>query len=369
MAIATFSDIVAALANDDPEAEAVLLGEGLACRRAQVGPTVFFRGLIEFSNVCRKDCHYCGIRRSNRRVQRYTMDPEAIADDAALAFEQQYGSIVLQSGERTDRVFVDFVEDVLLRIHRRTSGLLGVTLSLGEQSVDTYRRWFEAGAHRYLLRIETSQEALYRSIHPSDHRFQNRLDSLDRLRSIGYQVGTGVMIGIPGQTVEDLARDVLFFEAQDIDMLGMGPFIVHQDTPMADAEDSEALRAWRFHLALRMVAVCRLYLKDVNIAASTAMQALHPQGREMALQAGANIIMPNVTRVGYREHYQLYDNKPCLTESPGDCRDCIRARIRSVGDEPGDLSWGDSPHYARRVLDPLLARDVSPGRVSEPDDA
>jgi len=196
-----------------------------------VGRTAWFRGLIEFSNICSKDCYYCGIRRSNKEVQRFTLPEQKIINSAVWSWNAGYGSAVLQSGERSDPEFVDMIERVLKEIKQQTNQELGITLCLGEQSEATYQRWFNAGAHRYLLRIETSNPELYAKLHPSDHSYNRRIECLDLLRRTGYQVGTGVMIGLPMQTTADLAADLMFFKRQDIDMIGMGPYIFHSATP------------------------------------------------------------------------------------------------------------------------------------------
>ena len=314
----------------------------------QVGKQVYFRGIIEFSNICAKNCYYCGIRRDNTVFKRFSMTESEILECAKLAHDYRYGSIVLQAGERNDSDFVDFVENVVGKIKEMSEGRLGITLSLGEQNPETYRRWFDAGAHRYLIRIETSNRNLYHALHPEGHDFDRRLACISMLRKIGYQVGTGVMISLPGQTVENLADDILFFKELDVDMIGMGPYIVHHDTPLADkVTDFDPARQLR--LGLNMIAATRMALKDVNIAATTALQALDPRGRELGLRAGANIIMPNITHTRYRSAYQLYDNKPCLDENAGLCRACLSHRIDSIGEEIGYSEWGDSPHYFKRT--------------------
>ncbi|MDZ4165001.1 MAG: [FeFe] hydrogenase H-cluster radical SAM maturase HydE [Smithellaceae bacterium] len=311
-----------------------------------VGNKVYFRGLIEFSNICRKNCFYCGIRRDNDKVERFEMTAEEILSAAKWAYESGYGSVVLQAGEREDKKYISFVEKILQEIKKFSHGELGVTLSLGEQSRDTLERWFEAGAHRYLLRIETSNGELYRRLHPDDHDFASRLQTLKHLAEIGYQVGTGVMIGLPGQTTEDLADDILFFKEQDVAMIGMGPYVIHRDTPLGQ-EFRGSLRSndEQLTLALKMIAVTRIYLRDVNIASATALQALNETGRELGLQAGANIIMPNITDVKYRASYQLYDGKPCINENASHCINCLRSRISAIGEEIAFGQWGDSPHF------------------------
>jgi len=320
-----------------------------AVKTRYVGKKVYFRGIIEFSNVCRKNCFYCGIRKDNQNLVRYSMGLDEIVESARWAWEAGYGSVVLQSGERKNRTFTAFIEKVVKRIKQVSSGELGITLSVGEQDEDTYRRWFDAGAHRYLIRIETSNEALYRRLHPADHSFSERLKSLEALKAVGYQTGTGVMIGLPGQTMEDLADDILFFEKMDVAMIGMGPYLPHGDTPLYGEGSSLAITTEDLlDLSLKMIATTRIYLKDVNIASTTALQALVPTGREMGLLAGANIIMPNITDVQYRSLYQLYDNKPCINENSETCVSCLGTRINSIGETIGYREWGDSPHFKNK---------------------
>jgi biotin synthase len=343
----TRNEIAFLLALHERDEIEMLYAAAYAAKCANVAPKVYLRGIIEFSNLCEKDCNYCGIRRSNKRVKRFAMSKDEIVSSALWAWQNRYGSVVLQSGERQDDAFIDFVEDVLRAIKNQTNNELGITISLGEQSCETYRRWFAAGAHRYLLRIETSNAAIYRQLHPADHSFEQRVACLAYLREAGYQVGTGVMIGLPGQSLYDLADDVLFFKQHDIDMIGMGPFIPHHDTPMAaelDGYDSEA----QLTLGLKMVAVTRLVLRDVNIAAATALQALKYDGRELGLKAGANIIMPNISETKYREAYQLYDNKPCLDENSMQCRACLTGRVLKIGEVIDFGKWGDSPHFSQK---------------------
>ncbi len=315
------------------------------------GNKVYYRGLVEFSNVCALDCRYCGIRRSNTKVQRYTVSEDAIVEAARWCAGVRYGSLVLQSGERHDSDFVDLVERVVRRVKLETVSPslpdgLGVTLCVGEHSLETYRRFREAGAHRYLLRIETTNPALFQAIHPGDQTLDSRLRSLDALREAGFQVGTGVMIGLPGQTPEMLADDLLFYRRHDFDMYGMGPFIPHKDTPMGSAaimDDAERTR-----MGLMMIALTRLLTKDTNIAATTALQALDPVGREKGLTFGANVLMPQLTPLEFRENYLLYENKPCVDEDRDECLNCLRRRVEMVGRVVGFDEWGDSLHFAAR---------------------
>lgn len=313
-----------------------------------VGNKVFFRGIIELSNICRKDCFYCGLRKSSHSQKRYMMPREEIVESALWAYENRYGSIVLQSGERNDAEFISFIEETLREIKEKTDGKLGITISLGEQSEDTYRRWFDAGAHRYLLRIEESNRELYKTIHPDDplHDYDARLNCIRTLQKVGFQTGTGVMIGLPGQTLLDLADDILFFKSLDVDMIGMGPYIVCDGTPLASKiPDFEAIKNEQFLLGLKMIAVTRIVLKDVNIASTTALQALQDDGRELGLKAGGNVIMPNITPLKYRHDYQLYEDKPCLDENAEISRDNLERRIRSIGEEIAYGEWGDPHHF------------------------
>ena len=351
----TREDLIALLKIEKEDELQALFEKAYAVKEQYIGRVSHYRGLIEFSNYCIKDCKYCGIRKSNPLVDRFSMNKEEILKMAQWAFDNQYGSVTLQSGERIDQGFVDFTTDVISSIKELSNGKLGMTLCMGEQSDEVYKKWFEAGGHRYLLRIETTNKELYEKIHPQNelHSFEKRVACLKSLRKIGYQVGTGVMIGIPGQTIEDLADDILFFKDMDIDMIGMGPYIVHKDTPIGQEAISQGIdtqedRKRRFLLGLKMIAVTRIFLKDVNIAATTALQALDPLGREKGLKAGGNILMPIITLEDYREKYQLYNNKPCIEDNADQCRACLTRRVMSVGEEVGFGEFGDSKHFFRR---------------------
>ena len=351
-------ELAALLAIEDAALLQALYDCAYEVKARYVGRVAYFRGIIECGNICVKDCYYCGIRRGNAKVERFSMDEEEIFRAALWAFRADYGSCVIQSGERRDEPYLSMIERVVRRIREATGGKLGITLSLGEQPEEVYRRWREAGAHRYLLRIETSNPELYAKIHPPDHSFAERVECLRRLRRTGWQVGTGVMIGLPGQTLEDLADDILFLKGMDVDMVGMGPYIPHGDTPMGrevPAYSGERKRA-ALRLGLKMIAATRIALKDVNIAAATALQALEHTGREQGLRCGANIIMPNVTETRYRPNYQLYDNKPCTDENSSMCRGCLSGRIKGIGETVGFGEWGDSPHYRRRAAAALSAK-------------
>ncbi len=316
------------------------------------GNNVYYRGLIEFSNSCALDCAYCGIRRSNTKVVRYTVSEDEIIKASRWCADVHYGSLVLQSGERHDDQFIDFVERVTKKIKQATVSSvlpegLGVTLCVGEHTLETYNRFRAAGAHRYLLRIETTNEKLFKSIHPTEQNLDSRLQCLDYLKRAGFQVGTGVMIGLPGQTPEMLADDLLFYKKYDFDMFGMGPFIPHMDTPMGRLKvmsDKE-----RTHLGLMMIALTRLLTKDTNVAATTALQALDPVGREKGLSFGANVLMPQLTPTEFRESYLLYENKPCLDEEKEDCLTSLTKKVETVGRVVAQDQWGDSKHFTART--------------------
>ena len=322
----TTDEILALLRTDRPDD---LFAAAYAEKCTRVGKRVSLRGLIEFSNVCGKNCYYCGIRAGNAKVARYRLSEDEIVAAARQAERARYGSVVLQSGEVASEANTAFVERVVSRLHAEFGDALGVTLCLGEQSEETYRRWRAAGAHRYLLRIESSNPELYAKLHPASHSWQARVDCLRTLKRLGYITGSGVMIGVPGQTLEDLAGDIAFFAQEDLDMIGMGPFIPHPDTPLG--EGLAMTPDWKRHqveLGCRMIAVARLALKDVNIAATTALEALDPQGREKGLLAGANVMMPNVTPAKWRGDYKLYSDKPCQDESADLVGDVLERRIR-----------------------------------------
>ncbi len=328
-----------------------LFQQSQAIKEKYIGKKVYFRGLIEYSNICAKNCLYCGIRRENKKLERYTMTNEEVIHAAEFAYKNNYGSIVLQSGEITSPSFTSTITLLLKEIKKLSDGKLGITLSLGEQSEETYRQWFEAGAHRYLLRIESSTPELYHKIHPNDelHSYEHRLKCLYNLKKIGYQVGTGVMIGLPYQTYEHLANDLLFMKELDIDMCGMGPYIEHVETPLYKLSSTLMQLEDRYELTLKMIAILRIMMKDINIASTTALQAIDPIGREKAITIGANIIMPNITPQKYRDKYFLYDNKPCADEDAEDCIRCLEMRIKFAGGEIGYGEWGDSKHFKNKL--------------------
>ena len=326
---------------------ASLAARAYAVKTEVWGKRVALRGLVEVSNVCARNCLYCGIRRGNAKTARYRMDEDEILAAVAWAAENRYGSVVLQSGETDDEPSALFFERVLRRIRAELGDGIGITLSLGERHRDVYRRWLDAGANRYLLRIETSDPELFARIHPAEQSWRTRLECLRTLRHLGYITGSGVMIGLPGQDVDSLARDIEFLRDEGVDMVGMGPYIAHPDTPLA-AEAPRLAREQLLDLSLRMIAAVRLAIPDANIAATTALQAIDPEGREKGLLAGANVVMPNITPRKYRGDYLLYPGKPCTEEDSELCRGCLERRVKSIGEE---IAWGercDPVHFARR---------------------
>ena len=321
-----------------------------------VGKKVYYRGLIEMSNICSKNCYYCGIRLDNKNAERYDISDAEILDAVKFAHESKYGSIVLQAGEISSPKFTKRISNLLKQIKEISNNELGITISLGEQPDEVYKEWFESGAHRYLLRIESSNPDLYYKLHPKNekHDFEIRLACLKSLQNIGYQTGTGVMIGLPFQTYSDLADDLFFMKEFDIDMCGMGPYIEHKDTPLYKYNNLLMPIEDRFTLSLKMISLLRILMKDINIAAATALQAIDPIGREKAIKVGANIIMPNVTPGMYRDSYKLYENKPCTDEEATDCTNCMEIRIGITGDEIGYGEWGDSIHHIKRIQQGLV---------------
>ena len=314
-----------------------LMSRAYAVKARVWGKRVALRGLVEISNICAKNCLYCGIRRGNTKTVRYRMSEDEVFAAVAWAAENRYGSVVLQSGEVADEANALFVERILKRVRAELGDSPGITLSLGEQPDNVYRRWLDAGATRYLLRIETSDPVIYARIHPAGHSWQARRQCLRSLRRLGYITGTGVMIGLPGQDEDSLAHDIAFFRDEGVDMVGMGPYIAHPDTPLA-AEAPRLGRERLLELSLRMIAAVRLAIPDANIASTTALQAIDPEGREKGLLAGANVIMPNITPRKYRGEYLLYPGKPCVGEDSELCRGCLERRVKSIGEE---IAWGE----------------------------
>ena len=289
-------------------------------RKENVGDEVHLRGLIEFSNICKRTCKYCGLRCENKDIDRYRIEPDDIIFYAQKAVDMGYKTIVLQSGE--DEYYS---RELLCKIIKGIKTLdVALTLSIGERCFDDYKAFKVCGADRYLIRIETTDKELYKKMHPR-MSFENRVRCLKDLGKLGYEVGTGCLVGLPGQTIESLANDILFFKEINADMVGIGPFIAHPHTPLKDCLNGD------FTLALKVMALTRILLKNINIPATTAMETLNPNGRIIALQSGANVVMPNVTTTEYRAKYEIYPNKICINENPSQCFNCVSGKIRSIG--------------------------------------
>ena len=333
-----------AVTGDDEKA---LFGHAEKVKDENVGNTVYLRGLIEFSNICEKNCYYCGIRRDNSDTHRYCLTHDEAIESVRFAHENGFGSVAIQSGELSSKAFTEKIDLLLKEAMRITNGEIGITLSCGEQSEDVYRRWFENGAQRYLLRIESSTPELYKKLHPNNelHSYTNRINALESLKKCGYQVGTGVMIGLPFQTAEHLANDLLFMKQLDIDMCGMGPYIEHARTPLYEHKSQLLPLQKRLNLSLKMVALLRILMPDINIAATTALQTIEKNGRERAIQVGANVLMPNITPKKYRDDYFLYENKPVSAQSDEDELRFLEERLKNIGHEIGYFRQGNSKHY------------------------
>ncbi|MCC6444923.1 MAG: [FeFe] hydrogenase H-cluster radical SAM maturase HydE [Armatimonadetes bacterium] len=327
-----FKDEIAVLLRLEDRAEMVKLFQAADSVRKRVhGDAVHLRGIIEFSNRCARQCVYCGLRAPNPELHRYRMEPEEIIEIARQAVALGYKTVVLQSGED-----IWYDPEKMCHIIREIKAMdVVITLCMGEKSHEEYRHYREAGADRYLLKHETADPALYASLHP-DMQFENRIRCLEWLRELGFQVGSGNMVGIPGQTPEILAEDILLMKRLDVEMAGIGPFIPNADTPLASHPRGN------LDMTLKTLATARLLMPGAMLPATTATGTLDPFGRQKALKAGANVVMPNVTPLHYRQHYQIYPDKICLGEEPGDCRDCIQAIIQSLGRTVG-TDAGHSP--------------------------
>ena len=288
-------------------------------REKYKGNDVHIRGLIEFTNICKNDCHYCGLRCSNKKAERYRLTSQEIMECVKRAINGGFKTIVLQGGE--DNFFdCDKVCDIIKNIKKFDVAL---TLSIGERTFDEYKAFKNAGADRYLMRIETTDKNLYKNLHPN-MSYENRVKCLYNLKELGFETGSGSLVGLPNQTNESLADDILFFKKLNADMIGIGPFIAHNQTPLRNEKKDN------FGISLKVMALTRLLLPDINIPATTAMETLRPNGRIIALQSGANVVMPNMTDLEYKRKYELYPNKICINESADKCVNCIKNKILSI---------------------------------------
>lgn len=314
-------EIICLLEAKEPEQYRQLYAAADVLRQRTMGDGVHLRAIIEFSSYCERNCCYCGLRRDNRTLQRYRMTPEAIVETALAAARLGFKTIVLQSGEEHRWSAADLCEIVS---SIKSQADVAITLCIGERTYKEYAALFAAGADRYLLKHETANPKLYAQLHPDLH-YDRRIQCLYWLRDIGYQVGAGNIIGLPGQTLEDIARDILLMQELDVEMAGIGPFIPHPQTPLAGAPPGD------LELVCKTVAITRLLLPYIHLPATTATGTIDPMGREKVLQVGANVVMPNVTPTQYRPYYEIYPNKICVGEQALDCRRCIERRIHSIG--------------------------------------
>lgn len=300
-----------------------LFEKASAVRERVYGKNIYIRGLIEFTNYCKNNCFYCGIRRGNKNAQRYRLSKEDILNCAAYGYKLGFRTFVLQGGEDsyyTDEMLCDIVKCI-----KANHPDCAVTLSLGERSPESYKKLRLAGADRYLLRHETADKAHYAKLHPGEMSFENRISCLENLKALGYQVGAGFMVGSPYQTDENLADELLFLKKLKPHMVGIGPFIPHKDTPFKDSPSGTAEKT------LFMLGLIRLTLPNVLLPATTALGTIDPLGREKGIRAGANVVMPNLSPVDVRKKYMLYDNKICTGDEAAQCIECLKKRIESVG--------------------------------------
>ncbi len=354
------SEILSWLQETDPARLNELWQRADQTRQQNVGGEVHLRGLVELSNYCVRLCAYCGLRAGNQALQRYRMSDDEVLDCARMAVGFGYGTLVMQSGE-DPQLTAERVSGLVQRVKAETP--LAVTLSLGEWSEEEYVAWRTAGADRYLIRFETSNRELYDRIHPPHaSRRVDRLEILATLRRLGYEVGSGVMIGVPGQTYDDLADDIELFGRLSLDMIGVGPYLRHPETPLADREDWPDAPEGRQVpadelMTYKVIALARLVCPRANIPATTALATINTkQGRELGLVRGANVVMPNLTPPKYRALYEIYPDKACVAETGEACHHCLSGRIFSIGRVPGK-GRGNSPNYEAR-------RDGSPTQAS-----
>ena len=330
----SIDEFVMILESNSEELRTKLANEADLVRKSVFGTDVYIRGLIEFSNYCKNDCYYCGIRKSNKNAKRYRLTEEDIMSCCENGYALGFRTFVLQGGE--DPYYNDDrMESIVKRIREKYPDC-AITLSLGERSPESYERLFHAGADRYLLREETADSSHYHLLHPEEMSFENRMECLRNLREIGYQTGCGFMVGSPYQTKENLAKDLYFIQEFRPQMVGIGPYITHADTPFANEKNGT------LEDTLLLISILRLIEPKLLLPATTSLGTIHPLGREMGIKAGANVVMPNLSPVSVRKKYMLYDNKICTGDEAAECVHCMDRRMESAGYKVV-ISRGDFP--------------------------
>ena len=323
--ILTKEEFITLLSSLSKEDKLYLRERAQLTARKQFGNKIYTRGLIEFTNYCKNDCYYCGIRRSNRIVERYRLTNEEILSCCKEGYELGFRTYVLQGGEDGHYSDDDIVE--IIQMIKEHFPECAITLSIGEKSYESYLKYYKAGADRYLLRHETASDDHYRKLHPENLTLQNRKRCLQDLKAIGYQVGAGFMVGSPYQTVENIAEDLLFLKELDPQMIGIGPFLPHHETPFAEQEKGT------LEQTLILLSILRLLIPNVLLPATTALGTIHPNGREQGILSGANVVMPNLSPTSVRKKYELYDNKICTGDEAAECRSCLDRRMKKIGYE------------------------------------
>lgn len=321
--VLTKDEYIALIENAQEADRNLLFEKARTVREQYYQKDVYIRGLIEFTNYCKNNCYYCGIRCQNHAVERYRLLPDEILACVEEGYELGFRTFVLQGGEDLQYSVKD-IGRLICEIKKRHSDC-AVTLSVGEREHNVYQYWFDCGADRYLLRHETATKEHYEKLHPDDLSFEHRINCLYDLKEIGYQVGAGFMVGSPYQTTEYLANDILFLKKLQPHMIGIGPFIPQKDSPFAN------MPGGTLEQTLLLLGILRLSFPKVLLPATTALGTIHPQGREQGILAGANVVMPNLSPVGVREKYQLYDNKICTDDESAQCRQCLENRMQSIG--------------------------------------
>ena len=334
---ASYEELLFILNNIDDASKEYLIKKSNEVRMKTYGNKVYLRGLIEFTNYCSRNCNYCGIRAGNTKADRYRLSLSEILECVDIGDKLGYKTYVLQGGE--DPYFTDErMVEIITKIKEKYPSN-AITLSIGERSYESYKKMFDAGADRYLLRHETATKSLYEKLHPNSS-FENRRKCLSDLKEIGYQIGSGFMVGLPGQSMADLVNDLLYIKELNPHMCGIGPFIPHKDTPLKDEKGGT------LETTVILIAILRLLIPESLLPATTSLGTINPMGRELGLKAGANVVMPNLSPTSVREKYSLYDGKICTGDEAAECRICIEGRINKAGLEV-EISRGDNLTWAK----------------------